>query len=287
MEGDATSDENRCTHTFMSKGRAPPPVRWIHQVKVDGTLTYRAGKRGTDLIAQWPGLGTLTCGRAGEAASFAAVAGASERTIAKLQRAQVRGLLRDLTGGLTVHASAVSVEGRAVLFIGPNGAGKSTAAAEMCLWHGAMMFADDAASLEVGPAGAYVAPYEEDHWLTPESCSSLGIAPGKSATSAQKQDLRATNVAIEPHPLALIVALRFDPSIKSTALRWLHGGDAARLLLEAVIRFDLEDGGARQRELNQLMTIHQGALFLEIVRPLRDPGGVAAFVLDALRRSRQ
>lgn len=287
MEPDATSDENRCTHTFMSKGRAPPSVRWIHQVKVDGTLTYRAGKRGTGLIAQWPGLGTLTCGRAGEAASFAPVAGASERTIAKLQRAQVRGLLRDLTGGLTVHASAVSVAGRAVLFIGPNGAGKSTAAAEMCLRHGAMMFADDAASLEVGPSGAYVAPYEKDHCLTHDSCSSLGILPGKDATSVHKYDLRATNVAIEPHPLALIVALRFDPSINSTVVTPLRGVDAARLLLEAVIRFDLEDGPARRRELDQLMTIYRGALFLEIVRPLREPGGVATFVLDTLRRSRQ
>jgi hypothetical protein len=282
--GGATSYENRCMHTGMTKANAGGSIRWIHEVKVEGALAFRAGKRGTEMIAQWPRLGTLTCRRDGSGATFAPVAGASDRALGKLQRAQVRGLLRDLAGQLAVHASAVAVEGHAVLFLGSDGAGKSTAAAEMCLGQGARMFADDAASLQVGPAGVDVVPFEEDHWLTRASCRALGIPPRRGAARGDKRELRASKVASDPCPLTLVVALRFDPSVKSAHLRPLRGIDAARLLLEAVIRFDVEDGEARGRELEQLMTVYNRTPFFELVRPLRAPGGVAAYVLDALAK---
>lgn len=47
-------------------------------------------------------------------------------------------------GGLTLHASAVELEGHAVVFLGPSGAGKSTAAA---LTRGASVFAFDRLSV--------------------------------------------------------------------------------------------------------------------------------------------
>jgi hypothetical protein len=260
-------------------------VRWIHEVKVDGALAFRAGKRGAELIAQWPGRGTLTCGRDGSAATFAAASGASGRAVGKLQRAQVRGLLRDLEGQLAVHASAVAVEGRAVLFLGSDGAGKSTAAAEMCLLHGAEMFADDAALLDVGPGGVTLVPSEDDHWLTSDSCRALGVDTGQGESVHGKRDLRAPSVAREPQPLALVVILRFDPSVTVASVQPLRGSDAARWLLEAVIRFDVEDGAARRRELEQLTAVYESAPFLDLVRPMRTPVGVAGFVIDALGRN--
>jgi hypothetical protein len=282
MVGGATWHESRSMQTRMTKVSASRSIRWIHEVKVDGALAFRAGKLGTDLIAHWPGLGTLTCGHDGNGATFVPSAGASSRAIGKLQRAQVRGLLRDLEGKLTVHASAVAIDARAVLFLGADGAGKSTAAAEMCFGHGAHLFADDAASFEVGPAGAYLVHSEEDHWLTRESRTALGIPHPPGAAGGEKRDLHATNVAREPCPLALVVALRFDPSVAAPAMRSLRGVDAARLLLESAIRFDVDDGAARGRELEQLTTVYKSAPFLELVRPVCEPGGVAAFVLDAL-----
>jgi hypothetical protein len=266
----------------MMKANALPSVRWIHEVRIDGIVSFRAGRRGTEMIAQWPGMGTLTCARDGTGATFSPVAGASPRAIGKLQRAQVRGLLRDLAGGLTVHASAVAIEGRAVLFIGSDGAGKSTAAAEMSFRHNAQMLADDAASLEPGPRGVFVAPYEEDHWLTLDSCRALGIPPQEGVASCDKSQMRASNITNEPAHLALIVALRFDASVAAAELRRPPGGNAARLLLEAVIRFDLEDANARRRELEQVTTVYECAPFFELVRPLRAPGGVAGLVMDAL-----
>jgi hypothetical protein len=266
----------------MTKESTDPPVRWIYEVERDGALAFRAGRRGGDLVADWPGLGRLTCARDGSAATFSPVSGAADAAVRKLQRAQVRGLLRDLTGQLAVHASAVSIGGRAVLFLGSDGAGKSTAAAEMCLRHGAQMLADDAAAIEVGESGVFVVPCEEEHWLTRDSRVALGLEDEHTAPGGDKRRMRASFIAREPCRLGLVVALRFDPTIAAPTPGPLRGSAAAQSLLEAVIRFDVEDGVARRRELGQLTSVHSSAPFLELVRPLRAPGGVAAYVLEAL-----
>jgi len=57
-------------------------------------------------------------------------------------------------GGLSLHASAIELEGRAVLFIGPSGAGKSTAAR---LAGGSRSFAFDRVNVAPDGAGGYVA----------------------------------------------------------------------------------------------------------------------------------
>jgi hypothetical protein len=238
------------------------------------------------MIAQWPGMGTLRCARDGSDATFTPVAGASRRVIGKLQGGQVQGLLRDLAGQLAVHASAVAIDGRAILFVGAGGAGKSTAAAEMCLRHGAQMLADDAALLEVAPGGVTVVPSEGDHWLTRDSCRALGVPPRRGAAAGDKRNLRASKVAREPYALGLVVALRFDASVTAAVLQPLRGSDAARLLLEAVARFDVEDGLARGRELEQLTAVYNCAPLVELVRPLRAPESVAAFVVDRLTRGK-
>lgn len=46
------------------------------------------------------------------------------------------------TGGETIHATAVAMEGRAVLITGPAGSGKSSLALEL-MAHGAALIADD------------------------------------------------------------------------------------------------------------------------------------------------
>src|ERR1700690_1964968 len=125
-------------------------VVWIHEVKDNDAVIFRAGRQGDRLIAEWPGLATLACDHDGSRATFRAAAGVPRSTVGKLRRGSVRALLRDLEGGLSLHASAVAIGGRAILFIGQSGAGKSTAAAEMCLGSRAQLLADDIASLNVG-----------------------------------------------------------------------------------------------------------------------------------------
>ncbi len=166
---------------------------------------------------------------------FSPVEGAGDREVGKLRRAQVRGLLRDLSGQLAVHASAVAMEGRAVLFIGGDGAGKSTAAAELCAHHGAHLLSDDAAAVEVSPHGVKVVPSEEDHWLTPQSRAALGIVDREGRDRDEKYEVSALRVAQAGCPLALVVFLLADPSVCAAVVRRPRGGDAARALLEAVL----------------------------------------------------
>jgi hypothetical protein len=285
MEEAATLSENRSRDGHVPEQRIRQPIHWIHKVRVDGAVAFRAGRRGGGLVAHWPGLGMLTCARDGSDATFVPAAKAATRFVEKLRRAQVRGLLRDLAGAITVHGSAAGLAGRGVLFLGENGAGKSTAAAELCLRYGAHMFADDVASIDVRPSGVELVPSEEDHWLTPESRGALGVAHPTGAPD-EKRELRSPAVASERCPLRLIAALRFDDHVAEAEMHDLRGTEAAMWLLQAAFRFDVDDAAARLRELDQLLMIHDRVRFVEIVRPRRVPGGVGPLVVGTLKSFR-
>jgi len=260
-------------------------VRWIHEVRVDGAVTFRRGKLGDRMVADWPGFARLTCERDGRDARLVPAGGVSSSALDTLHGAPINALLHDLAGKLALHASAVAIDGRAVLFVGANGSGKSTAAAELCLRHGAELLADDAALLEMDATGVFVLPSEGCHSLTSESYVALGLSPSTLASDGDKGQLRPSNVAPSPCPLAVVVALRFGPARTHAALLPLRGGDAARLLLAATIRFDIEDGRARRRDFEQVAAIHSGTPFLELSRPTDAPGAVAPFILDVLRKA--
>lgn len=265
------------------KGRNSGSVRWIHDVRVDGAITFRSGRLGDLMVADWPGLARFTCARDGSAPTLVPAAGVSPRALESLNGAPIKALLRDLAGQLALHASAVAIEGQAVMFLGKSGAGKSTAAAEMCLRHGAQMLADDAALLEIGDVGVDILPGDERHSLTPESCIALGLRkPRISAGSGDKRRLRPSRFAIAPSRLAAVIALSFSPTLTGAILRRLRGSDAAQLLLSSAIRFDVEDGEARRRDFEQLTVVYRRVPFLELVRPTENPGDVATFVFDVL-----
>ncbi|MDP9034836.1 MAG: hypothetical protein M3O50_08505 [Myxococcota bacterium] len=260
-------------------------VVWTHEVKLDEAVTFRTGRRGASMVAEWPGLATLACAPDGTRARLAPARSASPGAIEKLRRGQVRALLRDLSGGLALHASGVALGRQAVLFVGPSGVGKSTAAAEMCLHQQALLLADDIALVDAGEANVRVLPCEEDHWLDSEACRALGISPRRGRSSWNKRKLRAGGVAVEAATLALVVMLRFDASLGKPAVRRVRGGDAARSLLEAAIRFDVEDRLARTRELEQVTNVYAQARVIELARPMSPQGGVAEFVTSALQGS--
>jgi hypothetical protein len=87
-----------------------------------------------------------------------------------------------------------------------------------------------------------------------------------------------------PTSLALIVVLRFDPASMGASVRSLRGAAGARALLEAILRFEVDDGVVRQREVELMLGLHDSAPMVELVRNAAEPGGVADFVLEALER---
>ncbi|MGF1465861.1 MAG: hypothetical protein ACFCGT_06980 [Sandaracinaceae bacterium] len=117
-------------------------------------------------------------------------------------------------GGLVLHATAVELRGRAVLFIGPRGAGKTTAA-HQCR-NGRWMARDRAAVFETGGA-----------WHVAGLCGGDPIRLPQSAAAAL--------------PVAAVLRVRRGDG-PATALRELHPAEALVALRESVQRAgDAED----------------------------------------------
>lgn len=185
-----------------------------------------------------------------------------------------------------MHASAVALRGRGVLFLGESGAGKSTAAAEMCFLHGAKLLADDVALLEIRKDAIHVLPADRHHSLTRASCRALGLRfPSNRKRLDKAAVLGAAPLGLRAR-LALVVALRFDDRFAHVTLRRLSGSDVVQRLVHAIVRFDLFDPASRRHELAHLVAIHDAVPVIEIVRPLRNAlaARVGPLVLDVLDR---
>ncbi|HEY4016787.1 MAG TPA: hypothetical protein VGM06_25805 [Polyangiaceae bacterium] len=237
---------------------------------------------GDHLVAEWPGVARLTCARDGSEAVLTRVTAVAEPAEDTLESASVRALLRDLAGHLALHASAVAIDGRAVLFLGQSGAGKSTAAAEMCLRHRAQMLADDTALLQMEAGRVEVLPSEALHALNDESCVALGMHQATNGDESTKAQVPSSRVATAAHPLAAIFVLRFTEGSEVARARPLRGTEVVEPLLSSVIRFDVEDAQARRRDFEQLATLYERVPVFELARPAKDPGMIAVHLLDTL-----
>jgi hypothetical protein len=255
---------------------------WTHEVVTDHVVTFRLGRVGASRVAEWPGLATLTCRNDGTGVSLVPVAGANPVAVEKLRRGHVQALVGALAGRLALHASAVGWRGGAVLFLGRSGSGKSTAAAELCIRGGGELLADDVAMLDADAVPVTAQPTEDDHWLTGPSRAVLGVQAGASPFADTKVALRALRLASAPVPLALIVALRFTEQSVRPSVRALSGVSAAYPVLEAILRFDVDEGSARRREIEQMSRVHDSAPMIELVRNAAQPGSVVEVVEQAL-----
>lgn len=92
-------------------------------------------------------------------------------------------LLMGMRGMAPLHASAVEIDGRAILVCGASGAGKSSFAATL-IGHGGKLISDDLSVLTFNDAGhACVLPGRVTIRLFPELAWLLGSEPGPSETS--------------------------------------------------------------------------------------------------------
>jgi hypothetical protein len=255
-----------------------PGVVWLHHIHDNGILTYRMGRRGRSLIAEWPGVAQLTCEDDGTRAQLTPCEGAPRPTVDRLQGI-VKALLGDLRGGIGLHASAVAIGSRAVLMLGESGAGKSTAAAGLCFHHGGRLLADDAALLEEDARGFRVVPSESHHYLTLQAGEALGVPrPPALQEDASKTAVTAERTATEGYPLALVVWLQFIDALEEPLCESLTGVDAAIRVLGSMFRFDIVD---RRQELDRVMRLYEQATFIEVSRPHSEPDALS-HILRAL-----
>lgn len=144
----------------------------------------------------------------------------------------VMGVLLHQRGLLTLHASAVAINGEAVAFIGWKGAGKSTTAAALQA-RGHTLITDDVLALESAEDGdIHVLPAFPQIKLWPESAAGLGYDPSALPAldeSVEKRALRPVEqFATHPLPLGRIYFL--DEGTESR-IKPITGGERFTTLL--------------------------------------------------------
>ena len=142
---------------------------------------------------------------------FAAAAGVDAADISIFLAGTVLGILLHQRGQVVLHASAVRVNGKAVLFCGASGAGKSTLAAALAQ-RGFPLVTDDFCAVTKGGAGApMVQPDGRNLKLWAQTIEKLDLAERRGApvrNCLQKFFVEPAAVFSEPLPLAAVYALR-------------------------------------------------------------------------------
>jgi hypothetical protein len=181
------------TSAFTDDSGQPALKMWDVASGAFILLTYSDGHQfwfdrlGTHLWASWPPSSSLQ-----EASTYLL--------------GPVLGILLRFRGALCLHASAVVIDGKAVLFVGPPGAGKSTTAAALARL-GHPVLADDIAMLEERNGDFLVYPAFPRVWLWPNSIDFLYGNSGKKKLPellGEKACLSAEDgLLFQPEPLPL------------------------------------------------------------------------------------
>lgn len=104
--------------------------------------------RGDDILLSVPGIVRLLVQR-GSSITFEIAAGVDDARALPFVMGSGVGIVLQQLGRLVLHASAIAVDGAAVLFCGRSGAGKSTLAAALSQ-RGHTVVADDVAAITIG-----------------------------------------------------------------------------------------------------------------------------------------
>lgn len=135
----------------------------------------------------------------------------------------VSAVLLHQLGRLVLHASAIAIDGRAVVFVGEKGRGKSTTAATLYS-RGHELISDDVVAVDLTSSEEpMVIPGYPQFKLWPDSAiSSLGEAPETLVELAPKFEKRARPVtgrfAREALPLGCIFVLEFGDELSAEAI---------------------------------------------------------------------
>jgi hypothetical protein len=146
-------------------------------------------------------------------------AGATDTAFRADLLGRVLALAAHADGHLALHASAVSIEGRAVALIGPKRAGKSTLAMAL-VRHGARLLTDDTLVVRLRPESVWAAPGVQRIRLWDDSAralrASVSVAEGAKPEVAR---LAPNELEIVPVPLAACYLLEASSEARAGAVR--------------------------------------------------------------------
>jgi len=239
-------------------------ARWLAEAVEEGVVSARVGRDGERLVAEWSGRLSLSVNRDGTGLVLDPHPGVDAVEVDKLRRGAVRLLLAHLGGAIPLHASAVALGGRAVVFVGGSGLGKSTLAAALCDELDGSLLADDAAVIERRGDAYDVVAVEERHWLDRAAAAALGRP---SDFSGEKSPLAARRVDVPRARLALIVHLAFVEGNEPPRLVPVVGIEAVAGLLSQLTRFVVDEAAIARRDLASLADLASRTPIVRLERP--------------------
>ncbi len=226
---------------------------WFRLLYSDGHEFF-VNRRGTEVWARWPGSSTIE-----DAAIYLL--------------GPILGFVLRLRGTTCLHASAVTVGGRAIALLGPASAGKSTTAAVFAR-AGYPVLADDVAAVFERGAASWIQPAYPQLRLWPESVALVCGTPDALPPLTPTWDKRALDLTREgwrfdgqPRPLAAIYVLagRESEVNRSAGIEPLRARDSLLTLVANTCVGYLLDAEMRAQEFRTLGCVVSSVAVRQIV----------------------
>jgi hypothetical protein len=150
--------------------RSPPPGRILAELRDDGVWTTEDPRDPGRRILRYAGFCDVTLDSTRRTIIVHRASGADPEVLPIFLEGSILAHALAADGLLTLHASAVEVEGQALAIVGGSGAGKSTLAALLC-GAGARLVADDALRVDPTGSGATCFPGSRGLRLRPAAAS--------------------------------------------------------------------------------------------------------------------
>ncbi|HEY1691524.1 MAG TPA: hypothetical protein VGG39_05160 [Polyangiaceae bacterium] len=260
-------------------------VRWLHRWPRIGPITFRVGRAGEHIVAEWPGLGVLRTDVSGSDSHFAPVGAAVAGSLRDHFDEIVAALLGHLNGGMTLHASCVARGDVGIGFLGDSGAGKSTLAMRLCALHDAELLSDDVMGLRFAEDRIDAMPTETHHWLRTDVAREMSL---EAVTERRKVPLLPRRHAGRPTRLKALVSLTFG-DVDTPLLVRLRGAEAFAALSIGAFRLGLDVFAPMRSDLDNLAHIARETEVFELRRRrtadcMNASVQVVSDLLDELRR---
>lgn len=197
-------------------------------------------------------------------------AGTIQDSVTRLLLCHAMSFVLPWHGREAIHASAVEIDGRAVVIAGGSGRGKSTLATALCA-RGARLLADDLTSLRLTDAGVVVDPTSNRTWLWREVAAEMALERTGDSSRPRKVTVRS-DAAPEPVPVAAMFVLGFKADAAMLG-QPLAGTNAVRTFLAQLFNYAIRTS-ARLSQQFHIATELCGTV--PVVPALWEPGPARA-----------
>ena len=222
--------------------------QWIHEWQdQDGNTCIQCVLHENQYLLRFPGLCDFLITATGDQVQCSPHGDIPQETIRHLLLDQVIPRVLCHRGHLVLHASAVRLDDKVILFSGDTGSGKSTIASSFYR-HGAELVTDDCLMIRLNPNNACCVPSYHGLRLFPDSIAALFPDQKEFSTVAhytQKKRLfmKEGSTEIEHIPISAVVILSSpgDPAERKFVLQPIRGAEEMISLIQQLFLLDVKD----------------------------------------------